>query len=228
MALEDFEWEGDVTSRGVKGEAEKNRRTHGESAARRWLASAIECIRRARHSIWLEPALRLLGMGALLGVLSVIGVLATRYARPGQPLPVDSRVLPAALGAAWLKPTSDDREGPAATSSATHTRSSPAASAAAPETDRETKSETERETDSTSSPRSGVTADGKVILNVASVEELTRLPGVGRKRAEAIAQLRTKLKRFKSPTDLLRVKGIGPRGLKRMLPHLVLDAPSSA
>ena len=68
-------------------------------------------------------------------------------------------------------------------------------------------------------------ADGRVVLNAASAEELTRLPGVGMKRAEAIVALRTKLKRFKQATDLLRVKGIGPRGLKRMLPHLVLDAP---
>jgi competence protein ComEA len=60
---------------------------------------------------------------------------------------------------------------------------------------------------------------------VASADELTKLPGVGMKRAQAIVLLRTKLKRFKHATDLLRVKGIGPRGLQRMLPHLVLDAP---
>jgi competence protein ComEA len=64
-----------------------------------------------------------------------------------------------------------------------------------------------------------------VILNLASADELTKLPGVGMKRATAIVALRTKLKRFKHATDLLRVKGIGPRGLQRMLPHLVLDAP---
>jgi competence protein ComEA len=62
-------------------------------------------------------------------------------------------------------------------------------------------------------------------LNEASAAELTQLPGVGQKRAEAIVALRTRLKRFRQLTDLLRVKGIGPRGLKRMLPHLVLDAP---
>jgi competence protein ComEA len=70
----------------------------------------------------------------------------------------------------------------------------------------------------------GITPDGKVILNVASAEELTKLPGVGMKRAQAIVTLRAKLKRFKSATELLRVKGIGPRGLQRMLPHLVLDS----
>jgi competence protein ComEA len=51
------------------------------------------------------------------------------------------------------------------------------------------------------------------------------LPGVGERRAEAIVKLRARLKRFRRPTDLLRVRGIGVRSLKRMLPHLVLDPP---
>jgi competence protein ComEA len=71
----------------------------------------------------------------------------------------------------------------------------------------------------------GVTADGKVILNAASADELTRLPGVGQRRAEAIVELRTRLKRFRRVQDLLRVKGIGPRSLKRLMPHMVLDPP---
>lgn len=65
----------------------------------------------------------------------------------------------------------------------------------------------------------------KIYLNVATAEELQRLPGVGQKRAEAIIELRTRLKGFKRVTDLLRVKGIGPRGLKRMLPLLELNPP---
>ena len=74
-------------------------------------------------------------------------------------------------------------------------------------------------------PSEGLTSDGKVILNVASAEVLTQLPGVGARRAEAIVQLRQRLKRFRKPSDLLRVRGIGVRSLQRMLPHLVLDAP---
>jgi competence protein ComEA len=74
----------------------------------------------------------------------------------------------------------------------------------------------------------GITPDGKVILNTASAEEITRLPGVGMRRAEAIVELRTRLKRFRRVQDLLRVKGIGPRSLKRLLPHMVLDAPAPA
>jgi competence protein ComEA len=72
---------------------------------------------------------------------------------------------------------------------------------------------------------SGLTADGRVILNLASADELRKLPGVGQKRAEAILALRQKLGKFKRPTDLLRIRGIGPKRLKQMLPKLVLDPP---
>ena len=71
----------------------------------------------------------------------------------------------------------------------------------------------------------GMTDDGKVILNLATVADLRHLPGVGAKRADAILALRARLGRFKSVNDLMRVKGIGVRGLKKILPHVVLDAP---
>jgi competence protein ComEA len=70
----------------------------------------------------------------------------------------------------------------------------------------------------------GLTADGRVILNVASAADLQRLPGVGAKRAAAILALRQRLGHLRRPSDLLRVKGIGPRLLERMLPLIVLDA----
>ena len=72
----------------------------------------------------------------------------------------------------------------------------------------------------------GLTSDGKVILNLASADELTKLPRVGAKRAQAIVELRRKLGRFRQPTDLLRVRGIGRKTLKLMLPLLVVDAPN--
>jgi competence protein ComEA len=212
MAIEDFEWEGEVE-------------LTQPSRARQQLteaASAESWFGRLRKSVWLEPLLRLSGTALLLGVLAAIGVLATTYSKPGMKLPDGPRGLADALGASWLKPTpSGDKHdsprrapGPAPIAqlpvlvvSATPPSTSTAGGAPA------------------SSAPAGVTADGRIVLNVASAEELTHLPGVGMKRAEAIIALRTKLKRFRHPTDLLRVKGIGPRGLKRMLPHLVLDAP---
>jgi competence protein ComEA len=71
----------------------------------------------------------------------------------------------------------------------------------------------------------GLTADGKVILNTADASELTRLPGIGQKRAAAILRLRERLGRFKRIHDLLRVRGLGPRALRKIKTHAVLDAP---
>ena len=73
-------------------------------------------------------------------------------------------------------------------------------------------------------PGGALTTEGRVILNLAGALELQRLPGVGAKRAAAIVELRRRLGRFRRPSDLLRIKGIGPRTLERMLPMLVLDA----
>jgi competence protein ComEA len=64
-----------------------------------------------------------------------------------------------------------------------------------------------------------------VNLNVASVEELCTLPGIGRKKAEAIVALRTR-RPLTRVTQLLQVKGIGPKTLHRLKPRLsVAPAP---
>lgn len=71
----------------------------------------------------------------------------------------------------------------------------------------------------------GIAADGKIILNEASVDELTRLPGVGKARAEAIVALRVRLKGFRKVSDLLRIRGIGFRTLEKMKEQILLDRP---
>ncbi|WP_437904822.1 helix-hairpin-helix domain-containing protein [Sorangium sp. So ce327] len=71
----------------------------------------------------------------------------------------------------------------------------------------------------------GVTADGKVVLNLATEADLRRLPGVGPAKAAAILALRAKLKRFRKIDDLLRVKGLGRRSLKRLRPLVLVDPP---
>src|SRR5262249_54172033 len=73
-----------------------------EAASAEMRATWLE---RLRKSVWLEPALRLLGVSLLLGVLAGIGVVATTYAKPGLELPGGSRALTDALGTSWLKPT---------------------------------------------------------------------------------------------------------------------------
>jgi competence protein ComEA len=69
----------------------------------------------------------------------------------------------------------------------------------------------------------GVAPDGKVILNLANEEDLRRLPGIGRGRAQAILALRGRMKKFTRVEDLLKVKGIGRRGLARIRPLVRVD-----
>jgi competence protein ComEA len=62
--------------------------------------------------------------------------------------------------------------------------------------------------------------DGGVVidLNLASEDDLRKLPGVGPARAKRILELRARLGRFKSVDDLARIKGFGKATLKRLRP----------
>ena len=53
-------------------------------------------------------------------------------------------------------------------------------------------------------------------LNQASVAELTSLPGIGQKRAEAILAFRESHGGFQSVTQLLKIKGIGRAMLRKL------------
>lgn len=226
MAIEDFEWDGEVEATrpsqarlAAAAQAASSERDGALAGGKRWFETL-------RKSVWLEPALRLGGMALLLGVLAAIGVVATTYAKPGIKLPEGSRVLTDALGTSWLKasPAPEQAPKPAGSVASSPPKTEAHAAPAAPAAE----SGPAAEPAPGNPPPAGMTADGKVILNVASADELTKLPGVGMKRATAIVALRTKLKRFKHASDLLRVKGIGARGLQRMLPHLVLDPPAAS
>jgi competence protein ComEA len=70
-----------------------------------------------------------------------------------------------------------------------------------------------------------VTADGKVILNLATEDDLRKLPGIGPSKAQRILALRQKLGKFRRVEDLLRVKGIGRKSLGRLRPRLLVDPP---
>jgi competence protein ComEA len=159
---------------------------------------------RCKESVWAPVALKALGIGLLMMSLAGIGAAsiatgATRGVTVPSGLP-----LVAEVSSAWLRVTGPSGSPPAA---AVEAPSASASSEPAP-------------------PRaSGLTADGKVILNLATAEDLMRLPGIGRKRADSILALRTRLGRFKRPTDLLRVRGLGARRLQRLLPHMVVDPP---
>ena len=58
--------------------------------------------------------------------------------------------------------------------------------------------------------------NGRIDVNHATASELEALPGVGPKLAQAIIEDRTTNGPFRTPEDLLRVKGIGPAKLEKM------------
>jgi competence protein ComEA len=155
-----------------------------------------------RESVWAPIAAKSLGIFAGMLALSGIGAWSTLHGS-GLPLALASASPAAASASAAAAPASSVSSAPSAAPPA----DSPPA---------------------TSTPSGGILADGRVVLNLASVDELTKLPRVGPKRAQNILELRKKLGKFRQATDLLRVKGIGRKTLQLMLPRLVVDAPSPA
>lgn len=169
-----------------------------ETRVQRW-------IHQARSSVWVPVALRAFGVLCGMLGLAAIGALGTAKGLAGHAVPSAT-----AASSSGVKP---EFERASVTPNPPPSRplaKSSGSPAQAPEP-----------------ASSAVTADGKVILNLAGAEELMRLPGIGLKRAEAILALRAKLGgRFRRVTDLLRIRGIGPRRLQQMTPLLVLDPPS--
>jgi len=178
-------------------------------------------------SVWAPVMLKLAGL--LLGVLvlSGVGIASLVSARAGVQVPLTG-ALGSDIHAAWLATKPATTAGSASgASAAPGTTNAPATVNAAENVNGNANSQPKSEPANglkTGTP--GMTPDGKVILNLASLEDLRHLPGVGQKRADAILALRARLGgHFKHVNDLLRVKGIGVRGLKKILPHVVLDAP---
>ncbi|WP_339722925.1 helix-hairpin-helix domain-containing protein [uncultured Paraglaciecola sp.] len=56
----------------------------------------------------------------------------------------------------------------------------------------------------------------QVDLNTATLEQLVTLPGVGKKKAAAIIEYRTKNGKFKSVDELVNVKGVGKKMLEKL------------
>ena len=69
--------------------------------------------------------------------------------------------------------------------------------------------------------------EGVVNINTAGLTELERIPGIGPARAAAIVSLRDRAHHFSHPEDLLRVRGIGRLGFRRMRPYLSLTGDTT-
>jgi competence protein ComEA len=61
---------------------------------------------------------------------------------------------------------------------------------------------------------------GKVNINTATAEQLTTLPGVGPKLAARIVEYRQKAGAFKSVQELMNVRGLGEKNLKKIEQYL--------
>jgi competence protein ComEA len=60
-------------------------------------------------------------------------------------------------------------------------------------------------------------------INTAPIEELDTLPGIGPTIARAIVEHRQTQGKFNSAEDLLQVRGIGPKKLAAILPHITVQ-----
>jgi competence protein ComEA len=184
-----------------------------------------------KESVWAPIALKALGVFA--GMLALAGVGASSLARgAGVPVAVGSGA-PGVAMAAGLGVLGKIEPGRTGATGAGAARGAGSGSGSGPGSgvDASADAGVDAGADADAgvdagAATGGVTADGKVILNRAGIDELCRLPGIGPKRAQAIVELRTKLGgRFKRIADLLRLKGIGPKGLRKIEATAVLDAP---
>jgi competence ComEA-like helix-hairpin-helix protein len=75
-----------------------------------------------------------------------------------------------------------------------------------------------------------ITLDCTINPNIASVESIERLPGIGPAKADAIVAFRNqadsqepKKRAFEKPEDLEQIKGIGPVTVEKLKPFLRFD-----
>ncbi len=70
-------------------------------------------------------------------------------------------------------------------------------------------------------------ADGVVNVNTAGLDQLVLLPQIGATTAQRIIEFREQNGNFKSPEDLVLVKGIGDKTFERLSPHVVVTGDTT-
>lgn len=66
-------------------------------------------------------------------------------------------------------------------------------------------------------------AQASISLNKASADDLMKLPSVGEATASLIMEYRKERGKFRTLTEIMNVRGIGPKKFERMKPYLRLD-----
>lgn len=74
----------------------------------------------------------------------------------------------------------------------------------------------------TQAPADTVSADGRVNINTASVDQLKQLPGIGDVLAQRIVLYREFNGPFMTPGDLENVEGISPALVESLLPYITV------
>lgn len=72
-------------------------------------------------------------------------------------------------------------------------------------------------------PIVGAEEGKKININTALVEELTELKNIGPKYAERIIEYREKAGPFKTPEDIMKVKGIGKKTYEANKDRIVVE-----
>jgi len=67
----------------------------------------------------------------------------------------------------------------------------------------------------------------KIDINKADIETLSKLPGIGHVKSQAIVDYREKNGEFKSSIELINIKGIGKKTLAKLLPYLEMIGDSA-
>lgn len=64
---------------------------------------------------------------------------------------------------------------------------------------------------------------GGVNINIATVEELEKLPNIGRKTAESIVEFRTVNGPFRRPEHLMQIRGVSEARFGELRPYIKTD-----
>ncbi len=84
--------------------------------------------------------------------------------------------------------------------------------------------EKQAETEETSKADAEKVIDEPIDINSATIEELTKLPNIGEKRAQAIIDLRKEMRGFRSVDEIVYVKGIGA-GVAETIKEYIIVLP---